>query len=55
MEKCRREKKREGKTGAQRPRPCGTSTVTKWKEEVKTLLKRQESKEVVNQDNGASF
>lgn len=57
MRNCTRLKEREGKTEVQRPWSCGTSTVTKWKEEMKAFKKKKKEKEEsetgVNQNNGA--
>lgn len=44
MRNCTRLKEREGKTEVQRPWSCGTSTVTKWKEEMKAFKKKKERK-----------
>ena len=39
----------------QRAKTLGASTAKKWEEEVKVILKREESEEVVNQVSGAQY
>lgn len=50
MRNCTRLKEREGKTEVQRPWSCGTSTVTKWKEEMKAFKKKKKKRKSQKQE-----